>query len=45
MDHPRGKEVYKFDQSTMERLDAAGMPMSKLSVQRRMRPQISSIAR
>ncbi|PVF97899.1 P-loop containing nucleoside triphosphate hydrolase protein [Serendipita vermifera] len=45
MDHPRGKEIYKFDQSTMERLDAAGMAMSKLSVQRRMRPQIASIAR
>lgn len=45
MDHPRGKEVFKFDQSTMERLDASGMPMSKLTVQRRMRPQISAIAR
>jgi superfamily I DNA and/or RNA helicase len=45
MDHPRGVEIYKFDQSTMERLDAAGMPMSKLSVQRRMRPEIASIAR
>ncbi|KIM23243.1 hypothetical protein M408DRAFT_264970, partial [Serendipita vermifera MAFF 305830] len=45
MDHPRGKAIYKFDQSTMERLDNAGMPMSKLSVQRRMRPEISAIAR
>ena len=45
MDHPTGKDIYKFDQSTMERLDNAGMPMSKLTVQRRMRPDISSIAR
>jgi superfamily I DNA and/or RNA helicase len=45
VDHPRGKAIYKFDQSTMERMSIAGMPMSKLSVQRRMRPEISKIAR
>jgi hypothetical protein len=43
MDHARGKNIYKFDQSTMERLDAAGMKMSVLTVQRRMRPEISCI--
>ncbi|KAG8833029.1 hypothetical protein FRC17_000152 [Serendipita sp. 399] len=45
MDHAIGKKIYKFDQSTMERLDGAGMGMSQLNVQRRMRPEISSIAR
>ncbi|KAG8751519.1 hypothetical protein FRC14_007810 [Serendipita sp. 396] len=45
MDHYLGKQIYKFDQSTMERLDSAGMCMSQLSVQRRMRPEIASIAR
>ncbi|KAG8778184.1 hypothetical protein FRC16_003941, partial [Serendipita sp. 398] len=45
MDHKVGKKIYKFDQSTMERLDEAGMGMSQLNVQRRMRPEIASIAR
>ncbi|KIM23239.1 hypothetical protein M408DRAFT_332444 [Serendipita vermifera MAFF 305830] len=45
MDHPRGRDLYRFDQSTMERLRGDGMPMAQLNTQRRMRPQISSLAR
>ncbi|KIM21900.1 hypothetical protein M408DRAFT_29151 [Serendipita vermifera MAFF 305830] len=45
MDHPKGRELYRFDQSTMERLRGDGMPMAQLNTQRRMRPQISSLAR
>ncbi|KAG8833026.1 hypothetical protein FRC17_000149 [Serendipita sp. 399] len=45
MDHSLGGKIYKFDQSTMERLANAGMGMSMLSVQRRMRPEIASVAR
>ncbi|KDQ16534.1 hypothetical protein BOTBODRAFT_107034 [Botryobasidium botryosum FD-172 SS1] len=43
MDHPRGGKIYRFDQSLMERLSKAGFPMSRLDVQRRMRPSISSL--
>lgn len=45
MEHPQGRDFYKFDQSAMERLGNTSMPMSQLTVQRRMRPQIASIAR
>ncbi|KAG8944441.1 hypothetical protein FRC03_002079, partial [Tulasnella sp. 419] len=44
-DHPRGGEVYRFDQSLMERLWKMGFPMSKLDVQRRMRPAVSNLIR
>ncbi|KAJ4474239.1 hypothetical protein J3R30DRAFT_649522 [Lentinula aciculospora] len=42
MDSERGKELYKFDRSLMERLADAGLPMSQINVQRRMRPTISA---
>ncbi|KAK0443327.1 uncharacterized protein EV420DRAFT_1484981 [Desarmillaria tabescens] len=41
MDSARGKELYKFDRSLMERLADGGFPMSQINVQRRMRPSIS----
>uniref|UniRef100_A0A0W0G4H7 C3H1-type domain-containing protein n=1 Tax=Moniliophthora roreri TaxID=221103 RepID=A0A0W0G4H7_MONRR len=41
MDSDRGKELYKFDRSLMERLADNGFPMSQINVQRRMRPSIS----
>ncbi|KAK0440271.1 hypothetical protein EV421DRAFT_1712588 [Armillaria borealis] len=41
MDSERGRELYKFDRSLMERLADSGFPMSLLNVQRRMRPSIS----
>ncbi|KAH7335663.1 hypothetical protein B0J17DRAFT_616684 [Rhizoctonia solani] len=37
--------IYKFDQSLMERLSSGGFPMSQIDVQRRMRPEISSLIR
>jgi hypothetical protein len=45
MDHPRGKECYRFDMSLMERLSSSGLPMSQLQIQRRMTPPISSLIR
>ncbi|KAG8742681.1 hypothetical protein FRC10_001037 [Ceratobasidium sp. 414] len=37
--------IYRFDLSLMERLSSSGFPMSRLDVQRRMRPAISSLIR
>ncbi|KAG9309778.1 hypothetical protein JVU11DRAFT_10152 [Chiua virens] len=45
MDHSRGRQLYRFDMSLMERLAVAGLPMSRIDVQRRMRPTISSLIR
>ena len=44
MESKRG-EIYKFDMSLMERLSVSGLPMSRIDVQRRMRPEISSLIR
>jgi hypothetical protein len=41
MDSDRGKQLFKFDRSLMERLADNGFPMSQINVQRRMRPTIS----
>ena len=38
-------QIYKFDMSLMERLSVSGLPMSRIDVQRRMRPEISSLIR
>lgn len=45
MDSARGKELFKFDRSMMERLADAGLPMSQINMQRRMRPEISHFIR
>ncbi|EJD52447.1 P-loop containing nucleoside triphosphate hydrolase protein [Auricularia subglabra TFB-10046 SS5] len=45
VDSHRGAELYKFDRSLMERLSQAGLPMSQLKVQRRMRPAIADLIR
>lgn len=45
MDNHKTGEIYRFDQSMMERLSSAGFPMSQIDIQRRMRPQISSLIR
>ncbi|KAI6040315.1 hypothetical protein EDC04DRAFT_3140449 [Pisolithus marmoratus] len=45
VDSRRGRELFKFDMSLMERLSTSGLPMSRLDVQRRMRPSISSLIR
>ncbi|KAI5123686.1 hypothetical protein M0805_001714 [Coniferiporia weirii] len=45
MDNPKGGDLYRFDMSLMERLSSSGLPMSRLDVQRRMRPDISSLIR
>ncbi|KAI9456882.1 hypothetical protein HD554DRAFT_1839076 [Boletus coccyginus] len=45
MDHSRGSKLYRFDMSLMERLSTSGLPMSRIDVQRRMRPTISSLIR
>lgn len=45
MDNPRGKKLYLFDRSLMERLSDSGLAMSKLNVQRRMRPSIAELMR
>ncbi|EUC58484.1 NFX1-type zinc finger protein, partial [Rhizoctonia solani AG-3 Rhs1AP] len=42
-ENPNTGQVYKFDQSLMERLSSSGFPMSQIDVQRRMRPEISSL--
>ena len=44
MESKRG-EIYKFDMSLMERLSVSGLSMSRIDVQRRMRPEISSLIR
>ena len=43
MDNKRGRELFRFDMSLMERLAKAGFPMSQINVQRRMRPQEASL--
>ncbi|KAH7108419.1 P-loop containing nucleoside triphosphate hydrolase protein [Auriculariales sp. MPI-PUGE-AT-0066] len=45
MDSRSGQQLYRFDMSLMERLSQAGMPMSQLNVQRRMRPEIADLIR
>ncbi|KAI9445928.1 hypothetical protein H4582DRAFT_1843136 [Lactarius indigo] len=45
MDSARGRELFKFDRSLMERLSDGGMSMSQINVQRRMRPSISHFVR
>ncbi|KAG6373951.1 hypothetical protein JVT61DRAFT_6115 [Boletus reticuloceps] len=45
MDHPRGSKLYRFDMLLMERLSSSGLAMSRIDVQRRMRPTISSLIR
>ncbi|KAJ7651473.1 hypothetical protein DFH06DRAFT_1207067 [Mycena polygramma] len=45
MDNRRGKELFKFDMSLMERLAVNGLEMSQIDVQRRMRPTISTLIR
>ncbi|KAF5371454.1 hypothetical protein D9757_009973 [Collybiopsis confluens] len=45
MDSERGRELFKFDRSLMERLSDMGLPMSQINVQRRMRPSISAYIR
>ncbi|KAF8656758.1 hypothetical protein AX16_002437 [Volvariella volvacea WC 439] len=45
MDSRAGKRLYRFDMSLMERLSSSGFPMSRIDVQRRMRPEISSLIR
>jgi hypothetical protein len=45
VDNPSEGQLYKFDVSLMERLATSGFPMSRIDVQRRMRPQISSLIR
>ncbi|CAE6502546.1 unnamed protein product, partial [Rhizoctonia solani] len=44
-DNPKTGKLYRFDQSLMERLSSSGFPMSQIDVQRRMRPEISSLIR
>ncbi|CUA77040.1 NFX1-type zinc finger-containing protein 1 [Homo sapiens] [Rhizoctonia solani] len=44
-ENPKTGKIYKFDQSLMERLSSSGFPMSQIDVQRRMRPEISSLIR
>lgn len=45
MDNRRGRALYRFDMSLMERLSTSGLAMSRIDVQRRMRPEISSLIR
>ncbi|KAG8869904.1 hypothetical protein FRB97_000632 [Tulasnella sp. 331] len=45
MDNKRTGQIYRFDQSLMERLSEMGLRMSRLDVQRRMRPAISHLIR
>ncbi|KAG1904255.1 uncharacterized protein F5891DRAFT_1206968, partial [Suillus fuscotomentosus] len=45
MDSQRGRDLYRFDMSLMERLSSSGLAMSRIDVQRRMRPEISSLIR
>lgn len=45
MESSRGRELYKFDRSLMERLADEALPMTQINVQRRMRPEISHLPR
>ncbi|KAH8835068.1 hypothetical protein DL96DRAFT_1808988 [Flagelloscypha sp. PMI_526] len=45
VDSSKGRRLYKFDRSLMERLSDNGFPMSLINVQRRMRPEISRFPR
>ena len=45
MEHPSGRELFKFDRSLMERLADESLPMAQINVQRRMRPAISHLIR
>ncbi|OJA18615.1 hypothetical protein AZE42_01788 [Rhizopogon vesiculosus] len=45
MDSRRGRDLYRFDMSLMERLSSSGLAMSQIDVQRRMRPSISNLIR
>ncbi|KAG8761161.1 hypothetical protein FRC11_014303 [Ceratobasidium sp. 423] len=45
IENPKTGKIYRFDQSLMERLTSSGFPMSQIDVQRRMRPEISSLIR
>ncbi|PFH53777.1 hypothetical protein AMATHDRAFT_73192 [Amanita thiersii Skay4041] len=45
VDSRLGNKLYKFDMSLMERLSSSGFPMSRIDVQRRMRPSISQLIR
>ncbi|KAJ6625897.1 P-loop containing nucleoside triphosphate hydrolase protein [Mycena sp. CBHHK59/15] len=45
MDNKRGKQLFKFDMSLMERLASNGLSMSQIDVQRRMRPTIANLVR
>ncbi|KAI0816803.1 hypothetical protein BC628DRAFT_1334253 [Trametes gibbosa] len=45
MDSERGKQLFMFDRSMMERLVDNGFEMSQINVQRRMRPAISHFIR
>ncbi|CDO69109.1 hypothetical protein BN946_scf185042.g11 [Trametes cinnabarina] len=45
MDSARGRELFMFDRSLMERLVDNGFQMSQINVQRRMRPTISHFIR
>lgn len=45
MDSKLGRELYRLDMSLMERLSSSGIPMSRIDVQRRMRPAISDLVR
>ncbi|PCH43420.1 nucleoside triphosphate hydrolase protein [Wolfiporia cocos MD-104 SS10] len=45
IENKRGSMLYRFDMSLMERLSSAGLPMSQINVQRRMRPSISNLIR
>ncbi|KIO21376.1 hypothetical protein M407DRAFT_29032 [Tulasnella calospora MUT 4182] len=44
-DNPGIGQIYQFDRSLMERLASSGLRMSRLDVQRRMRPEISELIR
>ncbi|KAG8972789.1 hypothetical protein FRB93_002430 [Tulasnella sp. JGI-2019a] len=45
MENKRTGSTYRFDQSLMERLSTMGLRMSRLDVQRRMRPSIAHLIR
>ncbi|KAF8629392.1 hypothetical protein AX15_003447 [Amanita polypyramis BW_CC] len=45
VDSKRGSQLYKFDMSLMERLSKEGFPMSRIDVQRRMRPEVAQLIR
>ncbi|KAG8980426.1 hypothetical protein FRC05_006058 [Tulasnella sp. 425] len=44
-DNPGIGQLYRFDRSLMERLSDSGLRMSRLDVQRRMRPEVSELIR